>query len=425
MVSTKLQVEPSGTVLRNARALLIIQIANQLMPLALIPYLARVLGASSYGVVAFGLSIVAVASVVTDYGFNLSVTMQIAKRRDSKPYVNRLLGAVLIAKLMLVLAVVPAVLCYAAFTEKYAEFSSFFVLLLLPIFAQAFHPVWLFQGIEKMGYIAWFTLASRLAYMAMVFTFVSSPSDYTTLAVVNGISQFVALFLAMSFLANEGYRPRWASMRYVLLIMQSSTPFFWSRAAVSTYTAGGAMYLGFFSSSTQVAYYAAAEQLYKGAQGLFAPLSQALYPHMVRTKNFQLLFKVIKLSACVCLAGAVFGAFTGQYFIELLFGSDFLNSETALLVFLATLLVNTPSVLLGYPALGALGHAAAANRSVMIAGVTQLLLLVACFVFKWQLAYQIAMTVLVVEAVVLGLRASWFTKYYLVWSKSTCAGGIS
>lgn len=424
MSTTNPRTEKNGTVFRNARALLIIQIANQLMPLVLIPYLARVLGAGSYGVVAFGLSIVAVASVVTDYGFNLSVTMQIAKRRDCKAYVERLLGAVLTAKLMLTLAVVPAILGYAIFNEKYSEYSEFFVLLLLPIFAQAFHPVWLFQGIEKMGYIAWFTLASRLVYITLVFVMVHSPADYTTLAVINGVSQFIALSLAMLFIAKKGYRPRWVSFRYVMLIMHASTPFFWSRAAVSTYTAGGAMYLGLFSGPTQVAYYSAAEQLYKGAQGLFAPLSQALYPNMVRTKNFDLLFNVIKLSTCVCLAGTIIGAFTGPFFIELLFGIEFLNSEFALFVFLLTLLVNTPAVLLGYPALGALGHADLANRSVMIAGILQLVLLTLCSMFKWQLAYQIAITVLVVETVVLCMRAYWFKKHYFVWKNGVRARGV-
>lgn len=405
----------AGTVFSNARALLIIQVANQLLPLVLIPFLARTLGAPVYGVVSFGFAIVAMASIVTDYGFNLSITLRISKRRDNVAYVNRLIGAVFFCKCLLLLLVLPAILVYAAFTREYADYSAFFALLWLPIIAQTFLPVWFFQGIEKMGYIAVFTLASRLAYVALAFFLIRAPDHMVRLALINGVSQLVALILSLWFVVREGYRPAWPGVRHAFLVGGASTSFFWSRAAVSIYTAGGSIFLGLFAGPSQVAFYAAAEQLYRGAQALFAPLSQALYPNMARTRNFSLLFKVIKGAVGICIAGGLFGAIAGEWIIRLLFGSSFAESYPVLLVFLLTLLVNTPSVLLGYPLLGALGKTMVANQSVLIAGIIQIGLLSLCVLFGWSRAWDVAMTVLIVETIVLCLRAFWARKYYTEW----------
>jgi PST family polysaccharide transporter len=386
-----------------------------LLPLFLIPYLARTLGAEIYGVVSYGLSIVAIASILTDYGFNLSATLAISKAREDVVQVNKLVGAIFACKVLLSLIACSVIVAYAALTVKYAHYTSFFLLLVVPVIAQAFQPVWFFQGIEKMGYIAWFTLASRLLYVAFIFAFVTRASDYYLLALANGVSQFMALGLSLSFMYKEGYRPVWPGMAYCSDTFKASTPFFWSRAAVSTYTAGGALFLGLYGSPLQVAYYAAAEQLYKGGQSLFAPLAQALYPNLARTKNFGLLFSVLKGAIVVCIAGLIFGVVAGKWTIALLFGGSFEGSYIVLLVFLVTLMINTPSVLLGYPLLGALGQAAKANRSVMIAGLLQIVLLGVCFTLGWTQALQIAITVLVVEAIVLMLRAKWGQEEYRLW----------
>jgi PST family polysaccharide transporter len=406
----------SRAVFNNARALLIIQVANQLLPLVLIPYLARTLGAATYGVVSYGLSIVAIAGILTDYGFNLSATLQISKAREDVVQVNKLVGAIFSCKVLLSLIASGAVIIYALTTSKYAEHEYFLLLLVIPIIAQAFQPVWFFQGIEKMGYIAWFTLASRLLYVAFVFKFVTQASDYYILAIVNGVSQLMALGLSLIFMFKENYWPRWPGFAQCIDTIKASTPFFWSRAAVSTYTAGGALFLGLYGNSLQVAYYAAAEQLYKGGQSLFAPLAQALYPNLARTHNFKLLFRILKATLLICVLGMLFGIFAGEWLIALLFGNTFNGSYVVLLVFLVTLTVNTPSVLLGYPLLGALGQAGKANKSVMIAGALQLVLLGVCLALRWAQAFEIALTVLIVETLVLGLRVKWGSEQYQSWS---------
>src|SRR5690606_23547425 len=158
-------------------------------------------------------------------------------------------------------------------------------------------------------------------------------------------------------------------------IFRGSYDYFLSRAAVATYTAGGGFFLGVFSTQTQLAYFSVAEQLYRGAQGLFAPIAQAIYPFMARTGDRVVFFRVFAASAMAAIGGAIIGVTFGQELIELIFGEHFLPAYESLLLFLGILVVNIPSVLLGYPYLGAVGRGRFVNKTVIAAGVVQLVLL--------------------------------------------------
>ncbi|WP_233977922.1 oligosaccharide flippase family protein, partial [Pectobacterium versatile] len=69
------------------------------------------------------------------------------------------------------------------------------------------------------------------------------------------------------------------------------------------YTAGGTVFLGFFSNPIQVGLYSAAEQLYRGALSLIVPLNQALYPYMIRTRNILVFKKIIIATTVISFIG--------------------------------------------------------------------------------------------------------------------------
>lgn len=85
---------------------LFLQLANYILPFLLIPFLTRTLGVSLYGVVAFGLAIVQLACIFTDFGFSLSATRQIATCSHDKILVKKIVGAVHVCKLLLLIFVV-------------------------------------------------------------------------------------------------------------------------------------------------------------------------------------------------------------------------------------------------------------------------------------------------------------------------------
>lgn len=397
--------KPNSVLFSNTGALLAIQIANYLLPFLLIPYLTRVLGVSLYGVVAFGLAIVQIACIITDYGFSLSATYQIARQQNNRIELQRIISAVTTCKILLLIPVAALLAIFILTQDKYDNYHTFFWLLSIPIIGQTLQPIWFFQGIEKMGCITVYTVISRILYLILVIWLVSTPDDHYLVAVANGAASLIAATIGIGMMLRLGYRPIWCGWNFVKDTFRESTEFFWSRAAVATYTAGGAIFLGLFSSSTQVAYYSAAEQLYKGAQALFSPLSQSLYPHMAKHQNFPLLLKILKAVLAASFLALVVGTFIGPWLITLIFGPGFTETYSILLIFMATFLFSAPSILLGYPLLGALGDSKSANVSVMYAGALQLIFLSACYFLDFDLGWHIALTVLFTEIFVLIYRS--------------------
>lgn len=401
----------------NTSSLLIIQVANYILPFILIPYLTQTLGVELYGVVAFGLALGQVSLIITDFGFNLSSTYQIAQNRNDKNYINSILSAVFTSKVILLLGVIVVLVIYSSLQVKYFDQRWFLLLMSIPVIGQTFQPVWFFQGIEKMVFITIFTLLSKVLYVSLVLILVKNGENLIWVAVANGVGQITASLAGVIVIYRLGYSFVWPGWTFVKNNFRQSTSYFWSRAAVATYSVGGAFYLGLFSSPSQTAFYSAAEQLYRAGRSLLDSLAQALYPSMTNTKNFNLFFKILIGAILFSFAGLVFGLLFGKSIIMLVFGEGYEASYSILIVLLIAFIISTPSVLLGYPFLGAMKRTDFANRSVIYAGLFQTTLLMFCYFFDFISANEIVFTVVLSELFVLLLRGKFAWKLWHVKSR--------
>src|SRR5690606_7080343 len=90
-------------IVQNALALYAAQFAGYLLPLATVPYLARVLGPGSLGLVAFAQALGAYVALVVEYGFHLSGTREVVRHRSNPDRLAEILAGVTGARLLLVL----------------------------------------------------------------------------------------------------------------------------------------------------------------------------------------------------------------------------------------------------------------------------------------------------------------------------------
>lgn len=391
-------------VIGNAGALLAIQFANYLLPFLLTPYLTRTLGQFEYGIAALGFSIIQIGGVLTDYGFGIYATYLIAKTDNTPMRVNEIIGAVLTCKLILFIptAVFVSAIPYIAY--KYNDHKDYFLLLNLSILGITLQPIWAFQGLERMKAITIYSVLSRITFILLAIALVRNTTDISMVALANGTSQLLAASIALYTLRAAGYWPKWKNIRYTISIFKSSTEYFLSRAAVATYGAGATFYLGLASTPVQVSYYAVAEQFYRGAISLFSPISQALYPHMTKRRDIPLFRKAMKLSLIVTFLGVMLGTAIGNTLLANIFGAEYVGSYSTLVILLFALCAAIPSILLGYPFLGALGDNKSANRSVMYSGAIQIVLLSLCLTIGVTSAPYIAATVLCAEYATLTYR---------------------
>lgn len=401
---------------KNSAVVLLLHVLNQAIPFLLLPYLTHQLGLQAYAVTAFFMGLITLAGVVTDYGFNLSITAKIAQANRHRAYLNLLIGAVMAAKVILFLLLTIVLLPYIALNNTYHAYQLAFYWVLFPILGQALQPLCFFLGLEKMQVFLLLTLLTRLLYAALIVCWVHDSSDVVWVIFAQGMMHISAAILAIALMWRWGYIPRWPSKKNILNVWSQSSPFFWSRAASSTYTAGGAVFLGLVGNLQQLAYFSIAEQLYKAGQSLLTPITQVLYPMMVRTKQFSVLMHFIQYASLFYFVILIVFSLFGAPIVVLLFGQDYGQALPTLSIFTMILVFYAPSVLMGYPFLGAIGKAEFANRSVLIAGALQLIALLILLLSAKTLAIHVAGSIFLVELTVLLLRVYWLRRFYFAQS---------
>ncbi|VVP36260.1 hypothetical protein PS874_04487 [Pseudomonas fluorescens] len=395
------------SVTRNASALGIMQIANYATPLLLLPFLTHQLGIVAFGIVAITLAAIQLAFILTDYGFSLSATYAISVRRDDVEFINRKIGAVFGAKIILVFILLLTTLTTFILYPKLSAYIHYFLIGLLASIAQAFQPIWLFQGVERMKNITIYTVATKLIYALLVLTLVRAPGDAILVIYCWGFAQFIGLLASIHFMHKEGYKISWPCGRAIIEEFKDGAQFFWSRLAVAMYTSASTLIVG-THSTTQAAHFALCEQIYKAGQNVTAPINNAMFPYMAKHKNWRAFYKTLIATGLILTAGCIFLSFFSDTLLITLFGKEYLSASSILLVFLCTTVVNYFTVTFGYSAFAALGNIGIANTSVIAGAIIHVIILVVLYSHAEINAFNVALSILFTETLVMCIRLTAF-----------------
>jgi len=264
---------------KNAASLYLMQFANYILPLILVPYLVRVLGPEHFGLVAFGQGLIAYFNIFVDYGFSLSATRRISVEREDPAAISKTAFSVWATKSLLCIAAFVILLGLISVVPKLKEANLLLLILYGVVVGNALFPVWLFQGMEKMFFIAAINLAMRILVVAGVFALVRRPAHYLLYAGLTSMGSLgagiVGVIVALYKFQLRSLLPSWGDIRQAL---REGWLLFLSTASVSLYTAGNAFILGLLTNPTAVGYYSAAEKIVKGVMNLLGPVRQATYP---------------------------------------------------------------------------------------------------------------------------------------------------
>ncbi|HPP66932.1 MAG TPA: oligosaccharide flippase family protein, partial [bacterium] len=279
----------------NFVSLSILQIANYLLPLITLPYLVRVLGPGKYSLVAFAQAFIQYFVILTDYGFNLSATREIAIHRDNKEKLSEIFSCVMFIKMGLFLF---ALIIMSAVVFSFQKFSREWFIYYLTfgmVMGQVLFPVWFFQGMERMRYITLLNITAKLIFTVAVFVFITQESDYWKAPAFNSAGYIIAGIAGLYLVKKRfGIGFKFYDFKKIKNYFKDSSQFFLSRVSVSIYTSSNVFLLGFFTSNTMVGYYAIAEKLYQALQGLYQPITQVLYPYVAKEKNIALFKNIFK-----------------------------------------------------------------------------------------------------------------------------------
>ena len=286
----------------NIVSLVVLQGANYVLPLAIIPYLVRVLGPENFGLVAFAQAFIQYFVVLTEYGFNLSATRAVVLARDEPLKLSRLFSAVMAVKIGMMCAGFLLMLGIVALVPSFRHDYGLYAAVYLAVVGNVLFPVWLFQGLERMRQISVLTIAARLLVLGAIFMLVRQHDDFRTAAALQASGFLIAGILSWLVIPRitqlKICRPRLSEMRQV---MADGWHVFVATIGGSVYNSSNVFFLGLLAAPAIVGYYAAAEKLIKALQSAIAPISQAVYPHVAgllkrsRAEALRFLHKLLKL----------------------------------------------------------------------------------------------------------------------------------
>ena len=263
----------------NIVSLGVLQVANYILPLLTIPYLVRILGPEYFGLLAFATATIMYFTMITDYGFNLSATRQISIIRDDKDKVTEIFSAVMMIKtaLMVVSFGLMALLVFSF--EKFSQHWEVYFVTFGIVTGQVLFPVWLFQGMERMKYITYLNIGSKAFFTVCVFIFVQEQADYLLVPLITAMGFIVAAVCSLYLVKKEfDVSFKWQTSVTLKFQLLEGWHVFFSTMAISLYTISATFILGLFTNNTVVGYFAAADKLVQAVKGLYAPVSQAIYP---------------------------------------------------------------------------------------------------------------------------------------------------
>jgi PST family polysaccharide transporter len=272
------------TLVQNVASLFGVQVANYAVPLVTVPYLARVLGAAGWGMVAFALAFGSGMALVGEYGFALSATREVARHRGDREKLTDLLAGVMGAKTVLGTASLAVAVAARWLVPIFREHPALLWTGMFYALARAFSMMWFFQGIERMRLAAGLEISGQALATIGILVLVRKPEDGWLAVALQGFGYFLsfAVTLPLAYRTMPFRIPSWSSVWDVL---HMGWTMFLFRSSVSLYTVGNAFILGLFVSPQSVGYYSGAEKISRAFLGLLSPVSQTLYPrlsHLVR-----------------------------------------------------------------------------------------------------------------------------------------------
>lgn len=370
------------SLLKNILHLFIWQGSTFLVPLIVTPYLARVLGINEYGIYGMMIGVIAYASLIPEWGFNLSATQKIARALDDEEKLRELFWATLLARMMLAALALAMLAGFVLLVPVFRQHWPALAAGGLSVVATAFTANWFVQGQQRMAAFAVASLAGRLLSIPLVLLLVHKPRDVAIAIAIQGFSQLVSAIASIvvsmrgAVLLPVQVRPRLA-MRQIA----DGWHQFISSIAVALYTQANAVFVGLRAGQAEAGLITGSQRLQGAFLGLIQPVTMAVYPYVNRVTDTdprhatRVMFRLlIAQFAYGCALGAAM-YLTAPYLVPLFLGEAFRPAIAVVQVLALLPPLAALTNALGSNMLLPLGLKGAYTLSLVAAGIANVLLL--------------------------------------------------
>ncbi|WP_300903638.1 oligosaccharide flippase family protein [uncultured Alistipes sp.] len=390
----------------NTFMLYVLTFSNYLFAFMTVPYQTRVLGPEIYGLLGFAFATMVYFQLVMDFGFMLSATAEIAEAKGDRRKIAQICEAVSIGKMLLALPCAGVLLVLCSAVPQFAADSTVFWFCLLYTIINSLIPDYLYRGMEQMAPITYRTLLVKLIFTIGVFVFVKAPGDYVLVPVFYLLGAVVAVGISFCDARKRfGLTVVRVTRRDVFSRIAASSPFFVSRIASTAYGATNTMILGLlYPGQSLLGHYTSAEKVVSLVRTGASPISDSLYPYLIRSRNFGPVWRILSLAMPAVVAGAALLWVYAPQICAFVFGAEYEAAALPLRCLMPVIVFVLPSYVFGFPLMTPLGIARYANLSVVLGAVVQLVLLAGLYLASMLTLASVCVATSITETFVLVFR---------------------
>ena len=318
-------------IINNFGYLSLIQIFNLIFPLIIYPYLIRTVGKENYGIVVFAQSIAIYFSLFVNFGFNIYGTDAIAKCRGSIKRISGVVSAIFTTQVFFYL--ISVVLLYLV-SLLYDDTSSLMLVLASYLcFHEIAVPVWYFQGIQQMRFIAVCNLVAKLTSLIIILFYVKESEDYLMILFAYAMGSILCGSLAFwKIFIKDRVQYRLPSLKILLATSKNSAPLFISHSLGGITAKSNAFLIGNFIGKTALSYYDLAEKLVNMVSLFFANFSNAIFPVMSTKGNPGFVRKAIRIVFITSIIVVILLMILSDYIVTIIGGDEMRNATHYLIL---------------------------------------------------------------------------------------------
>ena len=377
-----------------------VTIANSLLPLVTVPYLARVLGPGAWGMVLFAQTVAVWPAILMEFGFVYSATRDIARHADDPGKVREIVGEVMVCKFALsILGAASGVLFWLCVPE-FRRQPIFLIGAMWIAIVQGFNPLWFFQGTQRMSRPAIIEVACRVIFTVSIFFLIRGPADAASVILYQAASATLSLALGLHIMYRS-VKFTLSSVARAARTLRDSWHFFLFVAINALYSRANGFLLGILGAPGIVSYYGGPERVLGGLLSLTSPINQVLYPRLAHLVKHDLAearktvrrgtFWLVAISILVGLS-MIFGA---TWIVRVLFGPGYDRAVPVMRVMGFACPFIVLKGIMGIRWMFPLGHERIYNRIVMIAALLDVALMFA--LTPWLREFGAALAILITE----------------------------
>ena len=358
-----------------------LQILKYLFPLLLIPYLTRILGTEGYAVYAYVLSFMGVVQTIADFGFTLSGTKKVVDLRGDTAALSRLVGAITVARLMLLCCLFFCVMVVTRFIPIMAENTVYVIWAFFATAGRTVLPDFIFQGNERMGPLTTRYFASKGVQVALTILLVRGPGDLILVAVADVLSEIVDI--AWSYHAQKrmfGVGIARPTFKESFEELRVSAIYCVSNVSSSLFSGFTTVIIGLaITSKTDIAFWSLTLTTVNAVQSLYTPIANSLYPHMIKNRDFGFARKLALVALPVLVLGIVAYCALSKPIMLVLGGPEYVGGAHVMWMISPIFIFSFYGILIGWPVLGAMGHVKELTVSTLFTGIVNVVSLLALY----------------------------------------------